>query len=376
MKMNLVVSKCKKLLIHLHRKLYFPNVVFASAYADMYGPKWRPVYEETRVSGSKPRGFGSINVDLRKKLDHTLPIAGVLELDDPYVLKNCGWVMDKNRNFLPEFSWFGKHIDEINFIPWILPNGRILKGTTVSLASDFAVGSYGHFFYDVISRLHLFYEAGFSIEDVDYILCPKPTQGNAEYLFNQLGLPKEKLVWIDNETLLRPEILLATSFPGARRNYPKWVSMFIQKTFLQNVKKPPKRRLFVTRKGYKRNPINLEEVEKSVTKFGFEIYDPVAQIKSHLDFHEAEAVVGGSGSNLTGLIFCQPGTKVLELISEDHVYPYYYSICESAGLEFSYLTCKSSGFRGQDAWGPSHSDYYVDIKELEEALSSILEDNV
>ncbi|MDG2209058.1 MAG: glycosyltransferase family 61 protein [Flavobacteriales bacterium] len=365
-------TNLKNLLRNTFSKLYSPKYIFSSDYTINYGRRWHRVYTETEITRSAPRYFGRIQIDLTKKLDRAFPDMGVLELDSALVLCKSGWVFDENRNFLPDFSWFGKHIEEIADVPWILPRGKRLSGTAVSLASDFAVGSYGHFFYDVVSRLHLFYEAGFTLDDVDHILCPKPTTGHAEFLFNQLGLPKEKLVWIDDERSIRTQKLLAISFPGTRRNYPTWVSKFIQQSFLKDSKRPQKRRLFITRKGYRRNPSNLDEVEDVLTRYGFEVYDPVQSLNAHLDFHEAYAVVGGSGSNLTGLVFCQPNTKVLELISADHVYPYYYSMCDSAGLEFSCLTCKSVDFRGNDAWGPSQSDYYVDLGELEHALMVVL----
>ena len=119
-----------------------------------------------------------------------------------------------------------------------------------------------------------------------------------------------------------------------------------------------------------RNPSNIDEVEHTLSKYDFEIFDPLASEKSHIDFNQAEIVVGGSGSNLTGLIFCQPNTKVLELISDDHVHPYYYSISDSAGLDYACLACESEVNRGPDAWGPSRHDSHVDIAELEHALSS------
>ena len=353
-------------------KLHSPQYIFSSDYVIKYGRRWHRVYAETQAIKPAPRYFGRIQIDLSKKLDRAFPEMGVLELDSALVHCKTGWVFDENRNFLPDFSWFGKHIEEIANVPWIFVRGKKLSGTVVSLASDFSVGSYGHFFYDVVSRLHLFYEAGFTLDDVDHILCPKPTKGHAEFLFSQLGLPEEKLVWIDDERLIRTQKLLAISFPGTRRNYPAWVSKFIQQSFLGDAKRPQKRRLFITRKGYRRNPSNLDEVEGLLTRYEFEVYDPVQSLNAHLDFHEAEVVVGGSGSNLTGLIFCQPNTKVLELISDDHVYPYYYSICDSAGLDFSCLTCKSVDFRGNDVWGPSQSDYYVDLEELEHALKLVI----
>ena len=252
----------KNLLRQALMKRHHSKCILSSDYARHYGHSWRCVYNETLLQKSAPQYFGSIDIDLTKKLDHAFPALGVLELEAPLVFRKSGWIFDKNRSFLPEFSWFGKHFDEIEHFPRFFPQGKRLPGTAVSFASDFAIGSYGHFVYDVISRLHLFQKSGFVLEEVDHIICPKPTKGNAELLFNQLGLPKNKMVWMDEEKSLRPDRLLAISFPGTRRNYPEWVSRFIQTSFIPAGNKPQTRRLYITRKGYRRNPSNLEEVEK------------------------------------------------------------------------------------------------------------------
>ena len=180
------------------------------------------------------------------------------------------------------------------------------------------------------------------------------------------------MIWIDEHACLRPEKLLALSFPGTRRNYPRWVPQFIHQCFTKDFQNPRNSRIFVTRKGYRRNPQNLSEVEGLLIRYGFEIYDPMAKPLTHRDFYDAEFVVGASGSNLTGLVFCKPGTKVLELMSEDHVYPYYYSMCDSADLKYSCLPCKCPQKRKDDAWGPSQRDFQVDLVELEEAIVTLL----
>lgn len=83
-------------------------------------------------------------------------------------------------------------------------------------------------------------------------------------------------------------------------------------------------------------------------------------------------VVGISGSALTGLAFCQAGTKVLELLSTDHVFSYYYSLSDAADLDYHCLVCKSEYQREQGSWGPSLSDIYVDPSVFEEAIKELI----
>jgi len=257
-------------------------------------------------------------------------------------------------------------------LPSELPSGQRLSGVGLSLASDFSVSSYGHFVIDCLGRLDLFFKAGFTFNDVDHIFCPFPTPGNAKVLFDALGIPKEKHVPTDFDETHHIENLIAPTFPGLRRNYPKWVPEFFQKTFLSSCSKPS-RRLYISRSGYQRNIQNESEALEVLSQFGFEIYNPINHSNSHLDFSEANIVVGVSGSGLTGLAFCQPRTKVLELVPTDHVFPYYLTLSCSADLDYHYLPCQSTNAIRKQAIGPGNSNVIIDTKDLRRALQQLIE---
>ena len=50
-----------------------------------------------------------------------------------------------------------------------------------------------------------------------------------------------------------------------------------------------------------------------------------------------------AGAGLSNLVFCQPGTKVLEFFPEKYVRHAYYDICNQRGLNYHYLLCPSEG---------------------------------
>jgi capsular polysaccharide biosynthesis protein len=231
---------------------------------------------------------------------------------------------------------------------------------------------YGHFIHDVLPRLELIKKAGFNLADVDHIFCRKPPPGNAWRLLDLLNVPMSKFIWTDSMTALRPDTLLAPSFPGIRMNYPKWVPEFLQREFLPS-RPTPTRRLYVSRAGFKRNPVNAETVNRILVHHGFEIYQPSDHIDSHIDFSQASMVVGADGSGLVGIAFCQPGTKVLELLPTDHTGPFFYTLTDAAGLDYGCLVCRSQKDQYIDH-KPSPYDFYVDEKEFEAALSRITGD--
>ena len=49
-------------------------------------------------------------------------------------------------------------------------------------------------------------------------------------------------------------------------------------------------------------------------------------------FSSADMVVGAHGAALTNLVFCRPGTRVVELFSPHYVNPCYRDLCVAAGL--------------------------------------------
>jgi capsular polysaccharide biosynthesis protein len=291
------------------------------------------------------------------------------------VLNECGWLFGEGLVFLRDHSWFGEHVEQVR-LPEAFPEPRRLQGACLTLLSEFAGNSYGHFILDSLSRLSLVFGAGLVLDDFDHVLCSRPTGRNAAHMFRMLGIPEEKVVWAKDGESIASDIVVAPSFPGTRRNYPDWVPTFLRRTFLHTFRKEStgsSRRLYLSRRGHRRNASNEEAVLRIVRDRGFEVCTPGVDDTDPADLSEAAIVVGPHAGALADLAFCQPGTKVLELLPSDHVHPYFYTLSEAAGLSYSYLLCRSLGERGSDAWGPSAVDFVVDEQELTVALDRLLD---
>lgn len=341
-------------------------------YAERFGAHWYQVYPKMPNLRKQPTRHGKISVDLLSKLDSEFPETGVLKLNHALIFGQQGWIFSQEGHFLSDHSWYGRHLDEIQRIIRFCTVTQHLKGICLSLASDFSISSYGHFLLDCIPRLELFFQAGFKLSDVDYIFCPKPPSRTAQHLFEHLNIPIRKCIWADENqnTLINAETLLAPTFPGTRRNYPSWASSFLQTTFLP-VLPSANRRLYITRSGFRRNVANEEEIIPILRKYGFEIYSHCASDNEIKDYAEASIVVGAHGGGLANLAFCQPSIKVLELIPTDHIYPYYYTLAEAAGLDYAYLAGRSISERKPGTFGPSSVNFYVNKDEFEKALAQM-----
>jgi capsular polysaccharide biosynthesis protein len=127
--------------------------------------------------------------------------------------------------------------------------------------------------------------------------------------------------------------------------------------------------VYVPRDG-SRKLANETELPTIMKRHGFAVFDHRVDDAAKV-FAECDTVVGPHGAGLVNALFCSSGTNLLELTPSDHCFPFYYTLAESAGLQFSYLPGKSLGIRQTGAL-ISPFDFVVDIAEFEEALQSIL----
>jgi capsular polysaccharide biosynthesis protein len=107
-------------------------------------------------------------------------------------------------------------------------------------------------------------------------------------------------------------------------------------------------------------------------KQGFISYDPALDELPPRIFADAEIVVAQHGAGLANLVFCQPGTRVLELMPSDFVKRTYYSLSHAAGLDYSVLVGCSDAERIQKTRIPSPYDFTIDEAEFRNVLDFVL----
>lgn len=337
-------------------------------YADRTGATLHVVYPACERLPPSPTFVGSLRVDMLRHLEPRTPDLGVLELTRPLVVGKHGWILTHDGHWLPEQSWYGREVERMALPPHF-PAGTVLPGTSLSLASDFAGRSYGHYLLDSLPRMHLFQAAGFTLDSVDHVICHRPPTAEAARHFARLGIPREKCVWLSEGASWLPERLLSPSFPGTRRNYPHWVPAFLNRA-CGSAPVDPHRKLWIRRTG-RRSVRNAADVDRLLERHGFEAYDVAAAANPAEDFAAASVVVSPHGGVLADLVFCGRGATVLELLPTDHPAPYYFTLSMAAGLDYRCLVCRSLQERPDLLRTPSTSDFTVRLDELAAALAAI-----
>lgn len=302
---------------------------------------WQQVYPTIKChwNPQKTTNWGRYNYDFTKNLKPEIPPTGVLTIPQGQVMDIQGYTFTKDDQFLADVSYWRNRLGYANLPKEKYPHEKI-NGTCLSLITN-ASNNYSHFLLDSLPRLHLFYQAGYTLDDVDYILLHQPMSANAWSIFRQLGIDESKCRWAKKNTTFQADTLIATTHPSLNLHHPRWLVDFLTK---QIDLKPcqPQRRLYIPRPTGRRKVANEDELLPILTKYGFEIFKPEEEVNQPQVFHEASIIVASHGAALSNLAFCQPGTKVLELMSNGHLREYFFTLSQVAGLEHHYIIGKTT----------------------------------
>jgi capsular polysaccharide biosynthesis protein len=111
------------------------------------------------------------------------------------------------------------------------------------------------------------------------------------------------------------------------------------------------RRLLVARRGPARTIANLGEVQAALSGYAFEtVYlEGMSMAEQILLFQSAAFIVAPHGAGLANLLFCEPGTGVVELSPESEFRSFFWLIAAKLelvhGLQFC-PTTEGEGFQG------------------------------
>ncbi|MEG4027521.1 MULTISPECIES: tetratricopeptide repeat protein [unclassified Microcoleus] len=254
-----------------------------------------------------------------------------------------------------------------------LPPAEHVDGNVAFLSARWGGAAYFHWMFDVITRFDLLQRSGL-IETIDkFVVNASDSSYQAETL-NTLGIYQDKLLesrcnlHITADKLIVPSI----SYNGSGA-VSKWKCEYLKQTFLkeqQPLNTDYSERIYISRQqaSYRRI-VNDEEVIKYLEKFGFRSVKletmSVAEQASCLA--AAKVVVAPHGGGLTNLVFCSPGTKVIEIFSPLYVPHCYWMISNLCGLEHYYLI----GDLVDDGTPtkPLHKDMQLDLNSLEKLLA-------
>lgn len=224
---------------------------------------------------------------------------------------------------------------------------RKLKGVVFSLLTGGGGNTYAHWFIDALSRLDILERSGWK-NDVDYFIVPNNAYSFQKETLDLLGIPPEKVINGLDHIHLQPDELIITSHPRTTTCYMSpWIVEFIRKTFGDCDRLLPADDtleyhplIYISRRdAVIRQVINEKELEAMLHAHGFRSYemaDLTLPQKVKL-MKQAKVIVTPTGSGITNLVWCNPGTHLIELMTPSFITPFFFELLRDTGVVLDYI---------------------------------------
>ncbi len=211
----------------------------------------------------------------------------------------------------------------------------------VAVLSGLSGHVYYHWMVDVLPRLSLLQRSKMDLTEIDHFVVNNISRPFQRETLEVFGIPPEKIVVSDRHSYIQAAELVVPSFPG----YLDWVSAdtitFLRQTFLPSllqVSSPPSthsQRIYISRNRARyRHVLNEDQVMAILHPCGFVRVEletlPLAEQVAL--FAQAKVIVAPHGAGLTNIVFCQPGTQIVELTSPHYIRADYWRMSQQLGL--------------------------------------------
>jgi len=259
-----------------------------------------------------------------------------------------GYIIDRNDTLLtdlsPTFTPPGQRHDALDQLK--LPPLQELRGTVAVINTLFA-NNYHHWLLDTVPRFEWVRRLGDwkDLNKIDHFIFPKKLWPYNLQTLERLGLDPAKVICSHPDLHIRADHLLVPC-PSEPANQPLEYDYtpeglrFIRDLFLHGnpflEKKHPARILISREHAKARRLVQADRINQLLFDQGFEkilLENHSLQEQAAL-FHHADCIVMPTGGNLANLVFCRPGTVVIELFSPSYCPPFTYAFMAEIGLRY------------------------------------------
>lgn len=258
-----------------------------------------------------------------------------------------------------------------------------VRGTVFSMLTGGGGNiNFYHWFLDVLGRLAVLEQSSWKNE-IDYYLVPNTLLPFQLASLELLGIPKEKVIDGMRYPHVLADELVVCSHPRTTTYFcPDYLTSYLQNVFAKvELEKDP---AFVTHPlvyinrgdAPKRKVLNESVVEAILEQYGFRSYSlSELSLKQSMQlFRQAKIVVAPHGAGLTNLIFCQPGTQLIELFSDKFVNHYFYELASNLGLAYDFMVGSPiNDHQVQTRFQGVEEDMFIDAIALEQKVQRLLQ---
>ena len=213
--------------------------------------------------------------------------------------------------------------------------------------SNRGFNNFYHWMIDILPALNLFEQAGYKIEPEDKLLVYNATSGFQKTTLQLLGFSPDQVLEVrDSSPYYQAEEIIMPFFANAMATrMGSWIPEFLKSSFLpkQTVENSEGNRYYIARGNQARNGRSIDN-ESELVAF-LEAYNVKAIYPEEYSIQEqatlfsnASLVIATHGAGLTNIVFCKPGTKIIELYGQ-YMESCYWCISNVCELDYYILDC-------------------------------------
>jgi capsular polysaccharide biosynthesis protein len=274
-----------------------------------------------------------------KLLTDTPQSTFLIEANNWHVWGNQGAVITDRGYLFKDVSREFEKPDHSIFKQFKLAPPALLNGTSAVITASGA-DMYYHWMFDILPRIKLLMDCDL-IDSIDqYILDYRDIPFQKEAL-TTLKIDPAKISRSNDHFKYHvlAERLIVPSLPSKLDVVSTDACRFLVDTFLdKGAASKFGSKIYLKRTG-KRELVNKVEIESYLESLGFESVkcENYTVAEQAAIFYNADIIIGPHGAAFTNIVFCKPGTKVIEFFSPMWINPCYWTISNEVSLKYYYL---------------------------------------
>jgi Glycosyltransferase 61 len=251
---------------------------------------------------------------------------------------------------------------------WHLPKSRLLTGRIAIGVTPEASGNYYHWLLDLVPRVLLLKHAAQNFSNYDALLLNGSRANYEREILAALGVPPEKVRYVDSCERFQ---IASAVIPSMDINVIAPWKVYGLRDLPFSGKQNQHRRIYLSRaRAAVRRIANEKQISEVMRHRNFEIVEPenLSWREQANLFAGASVIVAPHGAALANIVFCQLGTRVVEISTRAGYRDWYWQLAAVAGLSYEVLEAQ----RSRSFSGPyENADMIVSPENLERLLESL-----
>ncbi len=235
-------------------------------------------------------------------------------------------------------DWSKPSPDQLNILHRLaLPRVQRSYPGRVAVVTTKGAECYYHWMLEVLPKLHLLQHQRY-----DKLYFPQLRFAFQKESLQALHICSDQIIEADAHTMIEADDVLVPT----RLEPQKWMITYLRSLFLKSDAPSGPKRIYISRScASRRRILNEPALLPILAAHGFTtIYAEKLTVEQQAAlFHSADVIIAPHGAAFTNIVFCRPGTRIIELMHPQHYVECYKSLAQLVDVQRSEILLSDAG---------------------------------